>query len=116
MIYGGLGVTAGAHRYWAHKCFKANILLRIFLMTAFVSTGEVIKIAQYSMKFLNTSVQIVLEYTLRMGQGSSSASQVVRYGRRSLQLQTWSFLFPRRLAHGQKTSRITEKGQINRHE
>lgn len=26
-----LGITAGAHRLWAHATFKANIVLRAFL-------------------------------------------------------------------------------------
>ncbi|KAE8748537.1 hypothetical protein FOCC_FOCC004713 [Frankliniella occidentalis] len=28
---GGLGITAGAHRLWAHKAYKANVPLRILL-------------------------------------------------------------------------------------
>jgi stearoyl-CoA desaturase (delta-9 desaturase) len=28
----GLGVTAGAHRLWAHKCYTASYPLRVFLM------------------------------------------------------------------------------------
>lgn len=28
---GGLGITAGAHRLWAHKAYKANLPLRIIL-------------------------------------------------------------------------------------
>lgn len=31
-LYGGLGITAGAHRLWAHKSYKAKAPLRIFLM------------------------------------------------------------------------------------
>jgi len=29
---GGLGITAGAHRLWAHKCYKAKFPLRMILM------------------------------------------------------------------------------------
>ncbi|KAH8359572.1 hypothetical protein KR093_007605 [Drosophila rubida] len=29
---GGLGITAGAHRLWSHKAYKAKLPLRIFLM------------------------------------------------------------------------------------
>lgn len=28
---GGLGITAGAHRLWAHKAYKANVPLRMLL-------------------------------------------------------------------------------------
>lgn len=31
-LYGGLGITAGAHRLWAHKSYKAKWPLRFFLM------------------------------------------------------------------------------------
>jgi len=31
-MYGGLGITAGAHRLWAHKSYKAKWPLRFFLM------------------------------------------------------------------------------------
>lgn len=30
--YSGLGITAGAHRLWAHRSYKAGLPLRIFLM------------------------------------------------------------------------------------
>ncbi|CAA9994922.1 unnamed protein product [Nesidiocoris tenuis] len=29
---GGMGITAGAHRLWAHKTYKANTALRVILM------------------------------------------------------------------------------------
>ena len=29
-IFGGFGITGGAHRLWAHRCYKANLPLRIF--------------------------------------------------------------------------------------
>ncbi|KAH8399419.1 hypothetical protein KR215_009899 [Drosophila sulfurigaster] len=31
-VLGGLGITAGAHRLWSHKAYKAKLPLRIFLM------------------------------------------------------------------------------------
>lgn len=31
-VFGGLGITAGAHRLWSHKSYKARLPLRIFLM------------------------------------------------------------------------------------
>ncbi|RWS03008.1 stearoyl-CoA desaturase 5-like protein, partial [Dinothrombium tinctorium] len=30
-VFGGLGVTAGAHRLWSHRAYKAKLPLRIFL-------------------------------------------------------------------------------------
>ena len=33
-IYGGLGITAGAHRLWAHRTYKARLPLRLFLGVA----------------------------------------------------------------------------------
>ena len=43
-IYGygaGLGVTAGAHRYWTHKSYKAKLPLRIILAVLYLITGMV---------------------------------------------------------------------------
>ncbi|KAL3279048.1 hypothetical protein HHI36_016563 [Cryptolaemus montrouzieri] len=37
---GGFGVTGGAHRYFTHRCYKANLPLRILLMLAFTSAGQ----------------------------------------------------------------------------
>jgi stearoyl-CoA desaturase (delta-9 desaturase) len=34
-IFGGLGITAGAHRLWAHKSYKATPLLRGQLLFLF---------------------------------------------------------------------------------
>ncbi|VDK20401.1 unnamed protein product, partial [Anisakis simplex] len=31
-MIGGVGVTAGAHRLWTHKSYKANLPMRIILM------------------------------------------------------------------------------------
>ena len=31
-LFYGLGVTAGSHRLWAHKCYDAKLPLRVFLM------------------------------------------------------------------------------------
>ncbi|XP_015782235.1 acyl-CoA desaturase 1-like [Tetranychus urticae] len=36
----GLGVTAGAHRFWSHKSYKAKLPLRIFLAIAFDASGQ----------------------------------------------------------------------------
>jgi len=39
-IFGGLGITAGAHRLWSHRCYKATPLLRGFLMLCQTLAGQ----------------------------------------------------------------------------
>lgn len=34
MVYCGLGITAGAHRLWSHRAYKAKWPLRLVLMIA----------------------------------------------------------------------------------
>ena len=31
-IFSGIGITAGAHRLWSHRAYKAKFPLRVFLM------------------------------------------------------------------------------------
>jgi fatty-acid desaturase len=31
-VFGGLGITAGAHRLWSHRAYKAKWPLRLILM------------------------------------------------------------------------------------
>ena len=38
---GALGVTAGAHRYWTHKAYRAKLPLRIILAVFYLTTGMV---------------------------------------------------------------------------
>lgn len=38
--FSGAGITAGAHRLWAHKCYKAKLPLRLFLILANSMAGE----------------------------------------------------------------------------
>lgn len=33
-MFGGMGITAGAHRLWAHRTYKANYKLRLLLAMA----------------------------------------------------------------------------------
>ena len=35
------GVTAGVHRYWTHKSYKAKLPLRIILAVLYLITGMV---------------------------------------------------------------------------
>lgn len=39
----GMGITAGVHRLWSHKAYKAKLPLRALLAILYVSTGQVIK-------------------------------------------------------------------------
>ncbi|XP_050446405.1 acyl-CoA Delta-9 desaturase-like [Cataglyphis hispanica] len=39
-IFAGLGLTAGAHRYWAHKSYKAKLPLKILLSCLYCSAGQ----------------------------------------------------------------------------
>lgn len=38
--FSGLGITAGAHRLWSHRSYKAKLPLRIFLMLAQTVAGQ----------------------------------------------------------------------------
>jgi len=38
--FSGLGITAGAHRLWAHRSYKAKIPLRLFLLAANSMAGQ----------------------------------------------------------------------------
>lgn len=42
MFFAALGVTAGAHRLWAHRTYKAKLPLRIFLAFCQTLAGQVI--------------------------------------------------------------------------
>lgn len=39
-IYAGIGITAGAHRLWSHRSYKAKLPLRIFLMIGQTIAGQ----------------------------------------------------------------------------
>ncbi|CAK9815809.1 (11Z)-hexadec-11-enoyl-CoA conjugase [Anthophora quadrimaculata] len=39
-VVAGLGITAGAHRLWAHKSYSAKIPLRIFLASLYCMAGQ----------------------------------------------------------------------------
>lgn len=39
-VFGGLGITAGAHRLWSHKSYKARLPLRTFLMLCNCIAGQ----------------------------------------------------------------------------
>lgn len=39
-VFGGLGITAGAHRLWSHRSYKATYPLRMFLMICNCIAGQ----------------------------------------------------------------------------
>lgn len=39
-FFAGFGVTAGVHRYWCHKSYKANLPMRILLATCYSVSGQ----------------------------------------------------------------------------
>ncbi|XP_058810729.1 acyl-CoA Delta-9 desaturase-like [Phymastichus coffea] len=39
-LIGGFGVTGGAHRYWTHRTYKANLPMRVILMLSYCSAGQ----------------------------------------------------------------------------
>jgi len=41
VMIGGIGVTAGAHRLWTHRAYKAKWPLRVILVVFYASTGMV---------------------------------------------------------------------------
>lgn len=42
LVFGsGIGVTAGAHRLWSHRSYKAKWPLRLILITLFTIAGQV---------------------------------------------------------------------------
>lgn len=68
----GFGVTAGAHRFWCHRAYKAKLPLRILLMLAYCSAGQV------CLTIINQLAGILTilfsEHTLRLGKRSSGSS------------------------------------------
>jgi stearoyl-CoA desaturase (delta-9 desaturase) len=39
--FGAQGITAGAHRYWTHKSYRAKLPLRIIMAALYLITGMV---------------------------------------------------------------------------
>ncbi|XP_075972001.1 acyl-CoA Delta-9 desaturase-like [Anticarsia gemmatalis] len=39
-VFSGFGITGGAHRYWAHRAFKAATPLRLIFLFGFASAGQ----------------------------------------------------------------------------
>jgi len=42
-MIGAIGVTAGAHRFWTHRAYKAKWPLRIILLILYATAGQVNK-------------------------------------------------------------------------
>lgn len=41
IVFSGFGITAGAHRLFSHKSYKANAKLRLLLIFLFTISGQV---------------------------------------------------------------------------
>ncbi|GLV31138.1 Desaturase 1 [Carabus blaptoides fortunei] len=64
--FGGLGITAGAHRLWAHRSYKAKWPLRVFLMMC--NTAAHLWGPRPYDKFINPSENLSVSL-LAMGEG-----------------------------------------------
>lgn len=138
-IMSGLGITAGAHRYfhensglfhcsytwiifhrlWAHKSYKAKWPLRALLVLFNTIAFQVIywKISKSMIFwFFHFKIFIPSESHLRMGQRPQSTSQVLRDWRRSTQCYQRLLLRPCWMASLQKTSWCHEERKNGRHE
>lgn len=51
-ICGAFGITAGAHRYWSHKSFKAKLPLKVILVFMQTVSFQVNYIVIFSVKFI----------------------------------------------------------------
>lgn len=76
----GIGVTAGVHRLWTHRAYKAKTPLRIILATLYYSAGQVsLQINKNSFKekkiiFANKFLNRVTEQNFQLGQRPQSSS------------------------------------------
>lgn len=57
VIGSGFGITAGAHRLWSHKAYKATWQLRLLLTFLFTISGQV----SYAMFYL-TDFRLFIVY------------------------------------------------------
>lgn len=58
--YSGLGITAGAHRLWAHRSYKAKFPLRLILVIANTLAFEVLVYFYYLFQYLNICKSVYL--------------------------------------------------------
>jgi hypothetical protein len=74
---GGFGVTAGAHRLWCHRAYKANLPLRICLMLAYCTAGQVRDMMDFPRPTHADLSHPLTEYALRLGSRPSSPPQIL---------------------------------------
>lgn len=55
-VISGLGITAGAHRLWAHKSYKAKWPLKVILIIFNTVAFQVRYLSNYLLKNFNTSL------------------------------------------------------------
>lgn len=111
-LISALGITAGAHRLWSHRTYKASLPLRIFLAVANSMAFEVQKTTimagtpLHSCSLSNPRLSFKPpERHLWMGSRPQGSSQIFGDGRRSPQRPPRLLLRPHRLAAGAQTPR-----------
>jgi len=52
IMIGGTGITAGVHRLWTHRAYKAKWPLRVILVICYASAGMVDERLQLSFRAL----------------------------------------------------------------
>lgn len=97
----GLGVTAGAHRLWSHRAYKATLPLRILLITIFSMSGQVNTSPLKPARLCTTPV---LELHVWLGERPSSPSQIFRNRRWSPQRKKRLLFLSRWLAYDEEAS------------
>lgn len=55
-MYSGFGITAGAHRLWSHKAYKARFPLRVLLMILNTISFQVIYLKIFSICYCNNVI------------------------------------------------------------
>ena len=105
---GGLGITAGCHRLWAHKAYKARLPLRILLAMFQTIAFQVFLLFVLLWIIFLKLCFIIYQHSepyLWMVSWSSCSSQIFGNGCRSTQFSTWLLLCSRWLVVGTKASR-----------
>lgn len=60
----GFGVTAGAHRLWTHRSYKAKLPLQIILLILYSAAGMVITFFKLFREYIYIEVRVVIRYNV----------------------------------------------------
>lgn len=62
-IFGGMGITCGAHRLWSHRAYKANNKMRIVLCiaNAIASQNSIYEWVKMTLKFINNQKKFSID-------------------------------------------------------